>query len=225
MVYNIIPGTLYVVSTPIGNLQDITYRAVDVLSLVDLIACEDTRRTKILLDHYQIKKQLISYYEYNKLKRTDQILAYLKQGKSVALVSDAGTPGISDPGYSLIKKVIEENILLEAIPGVSALLTALVVSGMPMHRFCFEGFLPVKSGARRKILENIKLEKKTTVLYESPHRLLKTLNAIRDVFGNKDIVIGRELTKKFEEMLRLPVAEAITYFENKNPKGEFVIIV
>ncbi|MBU1042814.1 MAG: 16S rRNA (cytidine(1402)-2'-O)-methyltransferase [Candidatus Omnitrophica bacterium] len=219
------PGTLYVVSTPIGNLQDITYRAVDVLSLVDLIACEDTRRTKILLDHYQIKKQLISYYEYNKLKRTDQILAYLKQGKSVALVSDAGTPGISDPGYSLIKKVIEENILLEAIPGVSALLTALVVSGMPMHRFCFEGFLPVKSGARRKILENIKLEKKTTVLYESPHRLLKTLNAIRDVFGNKDIVIGRELTKKFEEMLRLPVAEAITYFENKNPKGEFVIIV
>ncbi|MFH1063167.1 MAG: 16S rRNA (cytidine(1402)-2'-O)-methyltransferase [Candidatus Omnitrophota bacterium] len=225
MVYTIIPGTLYVVSTPIGNLQDITYRAVDVLSLVDLIACEDTRRTKILLDHYQIKKQLISYYEYNKTKRIDQILGFLKQGKSVALVSDAGTPGISDPGYSLIKKIIEENIAVEAIPGVSAFLTALVVSGMPMHRFCFEGFLPVKSGARKKILETIKQEQKTTVLYESPHRILKTLNAIKEVFGNTDIVIGRELTKKFEEMLRLTVEQAIVYFENKNPKGEFVIII
>lgn len=225
MVYNINPGTLYVVSTPIGNLQDITYRAVDVLSSVDVIACEDTRRTKILLDHYQIKKQLLSYYEYNKLKRIDQILGYLKQGKSVALVSDAGTPGVSDPGYSLIKKVIEENCLLEAIPGVSAFLTALVVSGMPMHRFCFEGFLPVKSGARKKILETIKLEKKTTVLYESPHRLIKTLNAIKEVFGNADIVIGRELTKKFEQMLRLSVEQAIAYFEAKNPKGEFVIII
>ncbi|MBU1087497.1 MAG: 16S rRNA (cytidine(1402)-2'-O)-methyltransferase [Candidatus Omnitrophica bacterium] len=225
MVYNVVSGTLYVVATPIGNLQDITYRAVEVLSLVDLIACEDTRRTKILLDHYQIKKQLISYYEYNKIKRIDQLLAYLKQGKSVALVSDAGTPGISDPGYSLIKKVIEENCLLEAIPGVSAFLTALVVSGMPMHRFCFEGFLPVKSGARKKILENIKLENKTTVLYESPHRLLKTLNAIKDVFGNKDIVIGRELTKKFEQTLRITVEQAIAYFEEKKPKGEFVIII
>lgn len=225
MVYTINPGTLYVVSTPIGNLQDITYRAVDVLSLVDLIACEDTRHTKILLDHYQIKKQLISYYEYNQVKRIDQILGYLKQGKSVALVSDAGTPGISDPGYSLIKKIIEENIAVEAIPGASAVLTALVISGLPMHRFCFEGFLPVKSGARKKVLEAIKLDKRTTVLYESPHRILKTLNAIKEVFGNTHLVIGRELTKKFEQMLRLTVDQAIVYFEDKNPKGEFVIII
>ena len=225
MVYNIKPGTFYVVSTPIGNLKDITYRAVDVLSSVDIIACEDTRRTKILLDHYGIKKQLISYYEYNKLKRVAQITGYLKDGKSVALVSDAGTPGISDPGYSLIRKVIEENIIIEAVPGVSAFLTALVVSGKPMHDFEFHGFLPVKPGARKKALERIKNNLQTAVIYESPHRILKTLDAINDVFGNIEIVVGRELTKKFEEIVRSDVCSISDKFRNVKPKGEFVIVI
>ena len=138
MLYNINPGTLYIVSTPIGNLKDITYRAVDILFSVDLIACEDTRRTRILLQHYKIKKPLISYFEYNKLKRVDQIIVLLKQGKSIALVSDAGTPGISDPGYSLIKKVVDEKLKVEAIPGAAAFLTALTVSAKPIHKFSFE---------------------------------------------------------------------------------------
>jgi 16S rRNA (cytidine1402-2'-O)-methyltransferase len=225
MVYNINPGTLYVVSTPIGNLQDITYRAVDVLSSVDIIACEDTRRTKILLNHYQIKKQLISYFEYNKLKRIGQLIEFLKQGKSVALVSDAGTPGISDPGFSLIKNVIQQNINVESVPGVSAFLTALVISAMPMHDFCFKGFLPVKSGARQKILEQVKKNRQTTIFYESPHRIIKTLAAIKQVFGDIDIFIGRELTKKFEQVLRGSVDQAIEHFSNHKPKGEFVIII
>ena len=225
MEYNKESGILYIVSTPIGNLRDITLRAIDILSGVDLIACEDTRHTRILLSEYEIKKKLISYFEYNKIKRIDFILSCLKEGQNIALVSDAGTPGISDPGVSLIKRVIEENIKVEAIPGASALLTGLIVSGMPMHKFTYVGFLPVKSGARKRSLEELKAEAKTIVLYESPHRLLKTLLAIKEVFGNRNIAVARELTKKFEEILRIPVEEAIARFEDKKPKGEFVIII
>ncbi|MCG2712502.1 MAG: 16S rRNA (cytidine(1402)-2'-O)-methyltransferase, partial [Candidatus Omnitrophica bacterium] len=213
MVYNIYSGVLYIVSTPIGNLRDITLRAIDVLSAVDIIACEDTRRTQILLTKYEIKKQLVSYFEYNKLKRIDFIIRSLKEGKSIALVSDAGTPGISDPGASLIKRAIEESITVEAIPGASAVLTALTVSGVPMHKFTYVGFLPVKSGARKKALQQLKAEEKAVVIFESPHRLSKTLPAIKEIFGNINIVIARELTKKFEEILRVKIEEAITYFE------------
>ena len=225
MVYNINSGTLYIVSTPIGNLKDITYRAIDVLSTVDLIACEDTRRTQILLQHYNIKKPLLSYFEYNKLKRIDKIISSLKQGKCIALVSDAGTPGISDPGASLIKRAIDENIKVEAIPGPSAMLTALTVSGLPANKFSYVGFLPVKSGARNRLLEKLKAEGRTAIIYESPHRLNKTLQAIKEVFGNHNIVIARELTKKFEEVLRFNVEDALNHFANKKPKGEFVLII
>ncbi|MFH1093757.1 MAG: 16S rRNA (cytidine(1402)-2'-O)-methyltransferase [Candidatus Omnitrophota bacterium] len=225
MLYNINSGCLYIVSTPIGNLRDITFRAVDVLSAVDIIACEDTRRTQILLTKYEIKKQLVSYFEYNKLKRIDFIIRSLKEGKSIALVSDAGTPGISDPGASLIKRAIEENIKVESIPGASAVLTALTVSGLPMHKFTYAGFLPVKSGARKKALQQLKAEEKTVVIYEAPHRLIKTLLDIKEIFGNSNIVIARELTKMFEEILRLNIEEAINHFKDKKPKGEFVIVI
>jgi len=225
MIYNKKPGVLYIVSTPIGNLKDITLRAIDVLSAVDIIACEDTRRTQILLKNYQIKKPLISYFEYNKLKRIDSILEMLKDGKNIALVSDAGTPGISDPGRTLIKKVIVENVKVEAIPGASALLTALVVSGMPIHKFTFEGFLPVKPGARKKALQRLKSQERTVVLYESPHRIVKTLEAVKEVYQDAPVVIARELTKKFEEIIRGKAEDAIIYFQDKRPKGEFVIII
>ncbi|MBI4846735.1 MAG: 16S rRNA (cytidine(1402)-2'-O)-methyltransferase [Candidatus Omnitrophica bacterium] len=216
-------GILYIVSTPIGNLKDITLRAVDVLTNADLIACEDTRRTQILLAHYNIKKRLISYYEYNKLKRIDELLNAVKEGKKVALVSDAGTPGISDPGNSLIRKAIDEQLKVEVIPGVSAFLTALIYSGMATHCFSFWGFLPVKSGARKRVLSSFEKESKTVVFYESPHRILKTLLDIKDVLGNRQIVIARELTKKFEEILRTNVEDAVAYFGKTKPKGEFVI--
>ncbi|MBU4304326.1 MAG: 16S rRNA (cytidine(1402)-2'-O)-methyltransferase [Candidatus Omnitrophica bacterium] len=216
---------LYIVATPIGNLKDITLRAIEVLSKVDFIACEDTRRTHILLQHYDIKKPLLSYYEYNKLKRIDEIIRALKENKNVALVSDAGTPGISDPGSSLIRRVIGENLKIEVIPGASALLVGLVLSGLPMHKFIFEGFLPVKAGARRRALECFKDEHRTVIFYESPHRLLKTLVEIKEVLGNCNIVIARELTKKFEEVLRFKAEEAIVHFTRNEPRGEFVILI
>ncbi len=225
MMYNTDSGVLYVVATPIGNLKDITFRAIEVLSGVDIIACEDTRRTQILLQHYHINKPLLSYYEYNKLKRIDRIVGSLTEGKKIALVSDAGTPGISDPGSSLINRVIEEGIKVEVIPGVSAFLCALVLSGKPMHSFVFIGFLPVKSGARIKALTRLKEQDKTVVLYESPHRILKTLEDIKVVFGEQKIVIARELTKKFEEVMRVNAEEAVTHFTKIEPKGEFVLVI
>jgi len=218
-------GILYIVSTPIGNLKDITLRALEVLSCVDCIACEDTRRTRILLQHYQIKKPLLSYYEYNKLKRIDSILCSLKQGRNIALVSDAGTPGISDPGSSLIRKAVEEGAVVEVIPGVTAFVAALVISGLSANKMVFEGFLPVKSGSRKKALERLKALERTLVFYESPHRLLKCLYDIKVVFGNCKIVIARELTKKFEQVLRVNLEQAIAHFEKNKPKGEFVIII
>ncbi|MDD5746294.1 MAG: 16S rRNA (cytidine(1402)-2'-O)-methyltransferase [Candidatus Omnitrophica bacterium] len=218
-------GTLYIVSTPIGNLKDISLRAIEVLSAVDIIACEDTRRTLILLNNFQIKKTLISYYEYNKVKRTDTIIGYLKSGKSVALVSDAGTPGISDPGCSLIRKVLDLGLPVDVIPGASALTMAVVISGMPTHRFVFEGFLPVKSGARKRILEALKNESRTIVFYESPHRIVRTLEEIRAVMGNRPVAVCRELTKKFQEIRREHVDDALEHFKNNEPKGEFVIVL
>lgn len=218
-------GVLYVVSTPIGNLKDITFRAIEVLQTVDLIACEDTRRTKILLEHYQIRKPLISYFEYNKLKRTDFILSSLKEGKNIALVTDAGTPGISDPGSSLIRMVIEQNIGIFAIPGPTAFVMALTISGFNTHKFIFEGFLPAKRNARKRALANLKSERRTIIFYESCHRLLKTLEDIKEVLGNRDIVVARELTKMFEETRRSTVEEMLNHFSKTKIKGEFVIII
>jgi len=218
-------GSLYVVSTPIGNLADITLRAIEVLKSVDLIAAEDTRHTKILTSRYDIKTPLTSFYEYNKLSKGERIIGQLKEGKSVALVSDAGTPGISDPGSSVIKAAIDNGIDVIPIPGPAALIAALVVSGKPTHRFSFEGFLPVKRGARVKRLKEIAASGRTAVLYESPHRLLKTLRDAAEVFGDAEIVCARELTKKFEEIRRERITDLIAHFEAQKPRGEFILVI
>lgn len=216
---------LYVVSTPIGNLGDITYRAVEVLKNVNLIACEDTRRTAILCRHYHIRVPLTSYYEYNKAVKGDRLLKILKNGQDVALVSDAGTPGISDPGFTLIKAALEAGIQVVAIPGPTALISALSVSGLATSRFFFEGFLPAKRGARQKRLEALKNLKTTVVLYESPHRLVKTLEDMRDVLGARPLVLAREMTKKFEEVLRGDAADLLKKLSGSKPRGEFVIVL
>lgn len=218
------PGTLYIVSTPIGNLEDITYRAVKILSGVDLIAAEDTRKTKILLEHYNIQKELISYFQFNEAKRTPELIEALKSGKSIAVVSDAGTPGISDPAYRLVRAAIDDGIKIIPIPGASALLAALIVSGLPTDSFVFEGFLPHKKGRRTK-LEQLKSESRTIILYESPHRILKTLQQLQETIGDRQVAVAREITKKFEEVFRGTLSEALNYFSSKSIKGEFVLII
>ncbi len=218
------PG-LYVVSTPIGNMEDITYRAVKVLREVDFIACEDTRRTGILLKNFGIESRLISYYEYNKLRRTPEILNLLAQKKSVALVSDAGTPGISDPGFYLIRAAVEKGHRIIPIPGPAAFLAALVVSGLPSDRFAFEGFLPKRSGRRRKRLLALVQEPRTMIFYESAPRIKRLLNEIKELFGERKVVVCRELTKKFEEILRGSVSEVLRESENRKLKGEMVVVV
>jgi 16S rRNA (cytidine1402-2'-O)-methyltransferase len=217
-------GILYLVSTPIGNLGDITYRAVEILNSVDLIACEDTRHSKILLDRYGIQKPLTSYFDFSERKRAPQIIEKIQNGSSVALISDAGTPGVADPGYRLIAEAIRCRVRIEALPGPCALVQALVLSGLPTDQFIFEGFFPVKDGPRRKRLLSLKNETRTVIFYESPHRLLKTLKAIREVLGDIPIVVARELTKKFEEIIREKVSGAIALFEQKAVLGEFVIL-
>jgi 16S rRNA (cytidine1402-2'-O)-methyltransferase len=218
-------GTLYIVATPIGNLEDITFRAVETLKSVDLIAAEDTRHTRILLDRYEIKTSTTSYFEYNKIQKTDYLLKVLKEGKSVALVSDAGTPGISDPGYRIIRMCIENAISVIPIPGASGLITALTVSGKPTDKFTFEGFLSNKAAKRKGQLKKLKEEGRTAVLYESPHRILKLLEDVLEIYGDTEIVLARELTKKFEEIRREKVSGAIAHFASHAPKGEFTVIV
>jgi 16S rRNA (cytidine1402-2'-O)-methyltransferase len=218
------PGTLYLVSTPIGNLEDITYRAVKVLSSVDLIAAEDTRKTKILLDHYHIDKPLLSYYSYNEKVRAPQLIEKLLAGDSIALVSDAGTPGISDPAYHIVRQALENGIFIIPVPGPTAFISALIASGLPTDRFVFEGFLPQKKGRATK-LELLKSETRTIILYESPHRILKTINDLLVRFGNRHIVVARELTKKFEEIVRGPIDAVLAELNKKAPRGEYVLIV
>lgn len=220
----IIAGALYVVSTPIGNLGDLTRRAEHVLDKVDLIAAEDTRTSAILLRHYHIKTQMRSYHSYNLEKETPRLISLLLQKKSIALIAEAGTPGISDPGYHLIKACIENNITTIPVPGASAFLTALVVSGLPTNRFVYEGFLPVKKG-RKTRLEKLRTEERTIVLYESPHRLQKTVGDLWHNFGNRDCVMARELTKKFEEIFRGSLSELQNYVQSKKVKGEIVLII
>ncbi|MBI4054173.1 MAG: 16S rRNA (cytidine(1402)-2'-O)-methyltransferase [Candidatus Doudnabacteria bacterium] len=214
-------GVLYVVATPIGNLEDITLRALRILKEVDVIACEDTRRTKILLDRYQISKPLVSYHRHSGLPKIDQLLSELASGKSIALVTDAGTPGISDPGGLLVKKAVEQNISVVPVPGVSALLAVASVAGIAMDKFRFVGFLPHKKG-REKIIKSISESDTPVIFYESSHRILKTLLAFSGSGGY--LVVGRELTKKFEEIVRGPAQEVFKHFQNQKILGEFVII-
>jgi 16S rRNA (cytidine1402-2'-O)-methyltransferase len=219
-----IPGTLYLVATPIGNLDDITYRAIKVLASVDLIAAEDTRKTKILLDHYAISKPMVSYFNYNERQRTPQLIEKLLQGQSIALVSDAGTPGISDPAYHIVHSALASDIRIIPIPGPSAFISALIVSGLPTDRFVFEGFLPVKKGRKTK-LGILSTEPRTIILYESPHRILKTLGEIQSVFGDRNVVVARELTKKFEEIVRGPISSILPQLTGKPTRGEYVLVV
>ncbi len=217
-------GKLYIVATPIGNLDDITFRAVEVLKQVDLIACEDTRRTKILLEKYGIAKKLVSYYNYNERQKAEDLISELKSNKNVALVSDSGTPGISDPGYVLIKRAIEENIIVVPIPGPTALICALVASGLPMDEFVFVGFLPHKKGRRTK-LQELAQEERTVIIYESPHRILKTLNELLEYFGDRQIAVAKELTKIHEEFFRGKISEVLKKLTPDKIKGEFVIVI
>lgn len=216
---------LYIVSTPIGNLKDITLRAIEVLKSVDLIACEDTRHTKILLDHYGIKTPTTSFFQYNRITKGQYLLEFLKKGKSIALVSDAGTPGILDPGYHIINLAVKNNIAITAIPGPTAFINALVLSGKPSHEFIFGGFLPNRPLARRNQLKKLSKLKYTLIFYESCHRILATLEDINSIFGDKDIVVARELTKKFEEIKRGSAKDVWEDLKRKRPRGEFVIVI
>ena len=220
----IVPGALYLISTPIGNLGDISYRAVHILKSVDIIAAEDTRVTSVLLRHYDINKKMLSYYSYNQKRQTPQIIKFLQKNKAVALVSDAGTPGISDPAYMLVQAALQNNIRIIPIPGASAFLAALIVSGLPINRFIFEGFLPLKKGRKTKI-QSLSVESRTLVFYESPHRILKTVRELNESWGNRQCVMGREITKKFEEFYRGGLADLLTYLSQKTVKGEIVLIV
>lgn len=220
------PGTLYIVGTPIGNLEDMTFRAVKTLQTVDLIAAEDTRHTGKLLEHFQVKTPQISYYEHNQTQRIPELLDRLRQGTTIALVTDAGMPGISDPGYELVKACIDAEIAIVPIPGVSACVTALSVAGIPSDRFVFEGFLPVKGKARSQRLEALQNESRTLILYESPHRIQETLTELAATLGeNRPIVVARELTKLHEELWRGHLKGASLHFTKAKALGEFTLII
>lgn len=218
-------GMLYLVATPIGNLEDITLRALRVLKEVDLIAAEDTRHTLKLLNHFEIKKPLVSYYEHNKIEKGNLLIRHLLDGKNIALVSDAGTPGISDPGEDLVKLAIENEIEVTAVPGPVAAVTGLITSGLPTGRFVFEGFLPMNKRTRKEHLKSLAGETRTVILYEAPHKLIYTLKDLYETLGNRKIVLARELTKKYEEKVRLTLEEAISKYTEEPPKGEFVLIL
>ncbi len=218
-------GTLYLVATPIGNLQDITFRAVNTLKEVDLIAAEDTRQSIKLLNHFEIKKPLISYHEHNKNVKGNYLIEQLLEGKNIALVSDAGSPGISDPGEDLVKLAIENEIRITMIPGPVAAVTGLVISGLSTGRFVFEGFLPMNKRTRQDRLKQLKDETRTIIFYEAPHKLSYTLKDIYNAWGNRRIALARELTKRYEEIIRCSLFEAMERFQNESPKGEFVLII
>lgn len=218
-------GVLFLVATPIGNLEDMTYRGVRVLNEVDIIAAEDTRHAMKLLNHFGIKKPLVSYYEHNKKMRGDLLINKLLEGKDIALISDAGTPGISDPGEDIVKLCIENEIKVTMVPGATAAIMGLVLSGMPSKSFVFEGFLSMNKKERREKINSLKEEIRTIVLYEAPHKLLNTLNDLYEALGNRKIALARELTKKYEEVIRLNLKDAILKYEEEMPRGEFVIVI
>ncbi|MCR4324391.1 MAG: 16S rRNA (cytidine(1402)-2'-O)-methyltransferase [Candidatus Curtissbacteria bacterium] len=222
-------ATLYVVSTPIGNLKDITLRALEVLKSVDIIFCEDTRVGGKLLSHYDIDKKLVSVNDFNEERKVADVLNELKEGRDVALISDAGTPLISDPGYKIVREAIKEGFIVEALPGPSSPIIALTVSGLAPDKFLFVGYLPKKEGKKKELLEKLKKTKEdlklTIIAFESPFRLLKTLDAIEEVFGNIEMVVARELTKMHEELVRAKISDIKTHFEKKRPKGELVVLI
>jgi 16S rRNA (cytidine1402-2'-O)-methyltransferase len=219
------PGTLYLVATPIGNLEDITLRALRTLKECDVVAAEDTRRTGQLLRHFGIAKPLLSYFQFNEAKRSEELIARLRQGEKVALVTDAGSPGISDPGERVVRAAIAAGLRVEPVPGACALVAALTASGLPTDEFTFVGFLPHKSGQRRKELERVRGYGGTLVLYESPYRVEKLLAELHDVFPDRQVVLAREVTKKFEEYLRGSPVQLLEAISNRARKGEFVVLV
>ena len=218
-------GILYLVATPIGNLSDMSVRGVETLRQADFIAAEDTRVTGKLLNRFEIKKPSVSYHEHNKRASGEAILRRLQAGESCALVTDAGMPAISDPGEDLVKLCAENGVEVIAVPGCCAAVTALAVSGLPSRRFCFEGFLPMEKRDRTERLEALKTEKRTSILYEAPHRLMRTLTELHEALGDRELAICRELTKLHEQTLRLTLSEAIAHFEATPPKGEFVLVL
>ena len=218
-------GTLYLVGTPIGNLGDLTPRAQEVLRQVDFIAAEDTRVTLRLLNHIEIKKPLICYFEHNRAEMGEKLLARLLAGESCALVTDAGMPAISDPGEDIVRRCAEHGVTVSCAPGPSALVTALALSGLPTQRFCFEGFLSTSSKSRREHLEQLRSERRTMIFYEAPHKLLRTLSDFLDTFGDRDLTLCRELTKLHEEIIRTTVSGALEMYEQTAPRGEYVIVL
>ena len=221
----LMPGTLYLVATPIGNLEDITLRALRTLKECDVVAAEDTRRTGQLLKHFDISKPLLSYFQFNEAKRSEQIIERLRRGEKVALVTDAGSPGISDPGERVVKAATAAGLRVESVPGPSALVAALTASGLPTEEFHFIGFLPHKSGQRRRELERLKTIRGTLVFYESPYRIEKLLVELNDIYPGRQVVLARELTKKFEQFLRGTPAELLEVLQQRALKGEFVVMV
>jgi len=215
---------LYIVATPIGNMEDITLRAIRTLKEANFVVSEDTRHSGILLKKYEINTPQLSFHSHSDEHQIEKLLGLLSEGKNLALISDAGTPGISDPGYLIIKKAIERNIQVVSIPGPSAVINAVVSSGLPCHRFLYLGYFPLKKG-RKKLIESLKEMPYTVVFYEAPHRILKTLNEIYIALGDREVAICREMTKMFEENFRAKLSEAIAHFENKKPRGEFTVVL
>lgn len=218
-------GTLYLCATPIGNLKDMTPRVVDTLREVDMIAAEDTRNSIKLLNHFEIKTPMTSYHEYNKIEKAEQIVSWLREGKNVALVTDAGTPAISDPGEVLVDQCLKEGIPVTSLPGCCALITALTLSGLPTRRFCFEGFLPADKKEKKFILEELSRETRTMILYEAPHHLKRTLTELYETLGERRITLCRELTKRFETVFPTTLKKALVFYEDNEPKGEYVLVI
>lgn len=219
-------GTLYLCATPIGNLEDITYRVLRTLKEVDLIAAEDTRNSIRLLNHFEIKTAMTSYHEYNKIDKAYQLVAKMREGKNIALITDAGTPGISDPGEDIVRICYEEGIPVTSLPGAAACITALTMSGLPTRRFAFEAFLPKDKKEHQAVLEELKTETRTIIIYEAPHHLVRTLQELSDTLGgDRRLTICRELTKRHEEKLQMTLTDSLSYYEVNEPRGEYVLII
>lgn len=218
-------GTLYLCATPIGNLQDMTPRVVETLQMVDIIAAEDTRNSIRLLNHFDIHTPMTSYHEYNKVEKARQLIVKLQEGQNIALITDAGTPAISDPGEVLVRMCHEAGINVTSLPGAAACITALTLSGLATRRFCFEGFLPVEKKEKKEILEELATETRTMILYEAPHHLIRTLEELYGALGNRKICVCRELTKKFETVLPTTLEEALELYKSEEPRGEYVLVV
>lgn len=218
-------GTLYLCATPIGNLEDITMRVLRTLKEVDLIAAEDTRNSIKLLNHFEIKTKMTSYHEYNKVDKAIYLVEKMREGMNVALITDAGTPGISDPGEELVRQCYAAGVPVTSLPGACACITALTLSGQPTRRFAFEAFLPFDKKERAPILESLKMETRTMIIYEAPHRLRRTLKELRDVLGNRDLTVCKELTKRYENAMQGTMDEIIAYYEENEPRGEYVLVI